>query len=1318
MLYCFPCLSRFRKTSLTVLAAVAGLVLATSVTAQIQYKKATLYGIGTVYESYAGACGQAIPGTEGLLSFCDREDNLIFVRESRGLNSAVVSEFLPSAIDYDFVGVTGNGITLKRGNQWINVPDRAFFRPDAATAPASGGTFSARTGLVNGANQLLVFWANLGIVDLNTMASTRIDADPVPGGLAYPTMGVYDATRRTTWVISQGGTRKKSLYRLDDGTTDLRFVNAIDAPDAGQWSGLQDEIHLRNDSLYITSNSGLYVIDIRQPEASVPTTRYAKAVGNLPLRTVSGLGFSTTTNDVFLTGGNEQARGRLVRWTPRTGATDTLVLTPPDNNTTPVNLREIGVGPNDLVSVAGDGYFGVFDVDWSAATPAVTAVDEDVFEANGYRTLGTPTDITYRRGRFYYGFNNNTTGGLNPRYVVVTRSGASFDGFTGNDPGQLTSYGLRRFTDIAPGPDGEVWFVNGFDDIIAHVRDGQVSVDYRQRPQIGSAISDAAGRLHYKDGGRRLELLDPPVERTVFDDVRQEISALASYGEQIWAYSSTEKSIYLFENASLVRSSPLTPNISTNTFSKLAVDTSGTAWLVRLINNDFEFIKHDIQTNTSERIVVANQQNVGALFKVLPAPAGGLWLLGSLAPAYFDGTGVTVFDRSTYPDLAGARDGVVTTDGKLHLISADDPKIATLAGAPGPNPTVTVTEVERAEFPLFDLYRAGTITFDTEGDLWISGQRDIGFLEFDLADTATVFRPGSASNYLTGRVYHDQNANGAYDEGEGVPAITVAFVPRNGTVSNLATDEDGRYEFLLSGFTGELRVVLPRLPQYMTASRRVDTVVVTSAEADLAGADFVLTSQNYEALYLQSANRTGAWGFDRPGFRNAFTAAVTNLSRETTFQNVDVEFAYVNQTPGSQPLPKVAAVKLYRVRPLSGRPVNSAIAISPKTHAWRIGQGLELGRDYTIDTLTAGFTVDKGMDTVRVLTDIARIEPQVTYVIEIETERYRVSGTGSGSVSYGYSNIKSDGVDSPPRSSDDLFIIPGGDDDGGGPRSPLRDGNSPYIDPKKIYSDPYSPPKFRDPTKIYIDPPFRIPLFSSYDPNDKLVDGGVAVCAPDNATPGTPPEECPNATPTSQRDLVYTIRFENEGNFSAKDVYIIDTFDTKLAASSISVLATSHPMALEFLPPAGDSTVVRFAFRDIYLPFADSVNDGWVRFAVRTEREPTIGQEVRNTAAIYFDQNPPIYTNVIRNLYFESSGFAEAEPLAIDVRAYPNPTSGEVTLVSEAPVLSVEVYDVRGALLLSPKPTSTLSLSGMPAGVYVVRVTTAGGVGVARVVLE
>lgn len=144
---------------------------------------------------------------------------------------------------------------------------------------------------------------------------------------------------------------------------------------------------------------------------------------------------------------------------------------------------------------------------------------------------------------------------------------------------------------------------------------------------------------------------------------------------------------------------------------------------------------------------------------------------------------------------------------------------------------------------------------------------------------------------------------------------------------------------------------------------------------------------------------------------------------------------------------------------------------------------------------------------------------------------------------------------------------------------------------------------------------FVFPIINGYDPNDKQV---------------YPKGECiPGYVPRDQL-LTYTVRFQNTGNADAINIYILDSLPPELDFSSVRVIRSSHPMYTEVLP----GKKLKFVFDAIHLP--DSTTDepgshGHVVFEVRPLANMPEGTELRNSAAIYFDYNPPVITNEVLN---------------------------------------------------------------------------------------
>ena len=135
-------------------------------------------------------------------------------------------------------------------------------------------------------------------------------------------------------------------------------------------------------------------------------------------------------------------------------------------------------------------------------------------------------------------------------------------------------------------------------------------------------------------------------------------------------------------------------------------------------------------------------------------------------------------------------------------------------------------------------------------------------------------------------------------------------------------------------------------------------------------------------------------------------------------------------------------------------------------------------------------------------------------------------------------------------------------------------------------------------------------VFGAYDPNDKTENHGGKISLSKVVT---------------DEYLIYTIRFQNKGNDTAFNVYIRDTMDSKLDWNSLQVVANSHNYKLTM----NDGKCV-FTFPFIML--VDSIKNepkshGYIVYKIKTKPTIQLGDVIKNTAAIYFDYNLPIFTN-------------------------------------------------------------------------------------------
>ena len=211
----------------------------------------------------------------------------------------------------------------------------------------------------------------------------------------------------------------------------------------------------------------------------------------------------------------------------------------------------------------------------------------------------------------------------------------------------------------------------------------------------------------------------------------------------------------------------------------------------------------------------------------------------------------------------------------------------------------------------------------------------------------------------------------------------------------------------------------------------------------------------------------------------------------------------------------------------------------------------------------------------------------------------------------------------------------------------------------------------------------------SYDPNDKAVE----------------PVEMTSAQVQAGERLTYTIRFQNTGTYQAERVIITDTLSTDLQWGTMDLLASSHPCTW-FIH---DGTL-RFTFDPIVLP--DSTSDepgshGFVTFSMVPDAGLVNGEQVGNTANIFFDFNPPVITN--EALFSVNDPQATIGVNESVFRIWPNPVDDGLTILFASPVTNavVEVIDLTGRVTVRTVSTGghiVLDVAHLAQGTYTVRV--------------
>jgi uncharacterized repeat protein (TIGR01451 family) len=226
-------------------------------------------------------------------------------------------------------------------------------------------------------------------------------------------------------------------------------------------------------------------------------------------------------------------------------------------------------------------------------------------------------------------------------------------------------------------------------------------------------------------------------------------------------------------------------------------------------------------------------------------------------------------------------------------------------------------------------------------------------------------------------------------------------------------------------------------------------------------------------------------------------------------------------------------------------------------------------------------------------------------------------------------------------------------------------------------------------------------VVNAFDPNDKTCLEGAALL-PENIG----------------KYLHYNINFENTGTAEATNIVVKDEIDTsRFDTNSLQLIYASHTVYTRIT-----GNKVEFIFENINLPPSsmDPIGGhGNVLFKIKTLPTLAVGDEVANTANIFFDYNAPIDTNEARTAFNNLSKTNFTKDNSVTV--YPNPAKNKVTVKAAGAIKSVQLYDVQGRILhtaIEDKNQVTLDLSNQQRGVYFLTVTTQKGSSTQKIIKE
>lgn len=212
--------------------------------------------------------------------------------------------------------------------------------------------------------------------------------------------------------------------------------------------------------------------------------------------------------------------------------------------------------------------------------------------------------------------------------------------------------------------------------------------------------------------------------------------------------------------------------------------------------------------------------------------------------------------------------------------------------------------------------------------------------------------------------------------------------------------------------------------------------------------------------------------------------------------------------------------------------------------------------------------------------------------------------------------------------------------------------------------------------------------------------------------------------PGKSTKLEYYIGFQNEGKDDAYDIVLVDTLSTSLVPESFAIIGYSHPASVSL-----SGRVLTVTFKNIMLkPKSqdEKGSQGFFTFSINTKSLLKPGEQVSNTAYIYFDLNKPVVTNTSIVKVEENITYISSLMNTGGINVYPNPSSGLFYIHCDrahASEYDLVVYNYSGQIVYSKNNSindqdNLLDLSSFSSGLYVLKVDVAGESYWVKVVVE
>ena len=175
--------------------------------------------------------------------------------------------------------------------------------------------------------------------------------------------------------------------------------------------------------------------------------------------------------------------------------------------------------------------------------------------------------------------------------------------------------------------------------------------------------------------------------------------------------------------------------------------------------------------------------------------------------------------------------------------------------------------------------------------------------------------------------------------------------------------------------------------------------------------------------------------------------------------------------------------------------------------------------------------------------------------------------------------------------------------------------------------------------------------------------------------------------------IKYLIHFQNEGNYFARKVTVVDTFDARFPLTKLQMTGSKHPYSLR----VEKGNILIWEFNNINLPpknDGEEASQGYISFEAPLAKPFGINETILNRAHIYFDYEDPLPTpftqiSMVKPSASVNTQFNKTNSVAV----YPNPVLNQLSINATKSLGEIYVYNSLGVLVFDQKQmTKTMEI--------------------------